>query len=212
MNSFWLILIILIQIILIETIIVVSFIKKSDAKSSPIHVSSRILKNKPISNTDKIIPTVIPKKFSMGKENNSFFSDIYQRIYQNSGQPRDIRLPDDIVEEDDFKITAYDLSYECCGKYPDDPEYGITFSGKKAVKGVTIAVDPEIIPIGSNVYIELEDQYSYLNGWYVAEDTGEKVKGNIIDIFFGKTAFYLMEKFGRRNAKVKIITPSYLVP
>lgn len=41
--------------------------------------------------------------------------------------------------------------------------------------GRTIAVDPDIIPLGSTVKIEGQE--------YVAEDTGGAIKGNRIDIF-----------------------------
>ena len=97
------------------------------------------------------------------------------------------------------------MSFESCGKYPGNPTYGITFSGTKAVKGRTIAVDPKVIPLGSSVYIKFPEEYEKLNGWYIAEDTGSKVKGNIIDVFFGESAFYEMERFGSRKIEVKIV-------
>lgn len=106
-----------------------------------------------------------------------------------------------------FVATAYDLSYKSCGKYPSHPEYGITFSGIKAKKGRTVAVDPAIVPIGSYIQMEFPKEYYYLNGWYIAEDTGSKVKGNIIDVFFGEPALGEMEKFGRRKVEVRIIYP-----
>lgn len=111
-----------------------------------------------------------------------------------------------LVEKNDFIATAYDLSYQSCGKYPGDPAYGITFSGTKAVKGRTIAVDPEVIPLGSKVYVEFPNEYRNLNGWYLAEDTGKKVKGKIIDIFMGKSALKEAMQFGRRKVKLKIQT------
>lgn len=119
------------------------------------------------------------------------------------------KLPLKPMAEDEFIATAYDLSFESCGKYPSHPQYGITFSGKKAVKGRTIAVDPDVIPLGSKVHMTFPDNYKYLNGWYVAEDTGRLVKGKIIDVFFGESAFYAMEKFGSRIVKVKIVYPDY---
>ena len=53
---------------------------------------------------------------------------------------------------------------------------GITATGKVAVEGI-IAVDPKIIPFGTTV--EIKDI-----GVFVADDRGEKIKGNRIDIFF----------------------------
>jgi 3D (Asp-Asp-Asp) domain-containing protein len=75
------------------------------------------------------------------------------------------------------KLTAYTAGPESTGKNPGDPGYGITYSGKHAAEGRTIAVDPNLIPIGSKVYIEGI-------GLRIAEDTGGAVKGQHIDVFF----------------------------
>jgi 3D (Asp-Asp-Asp) domain-containing protein len=75
-----------------------------------------------------------------------------------------------------FLITYYDLSYESCGKYPNDPAYGHTYSGAIATPNKTIAVDTSVIPLGSYVYINNV-------GCRIAEDIGGKIKGNHIDIF-----------------------------
>lgn len=73
--------------------------------------------------------------------------------------------------------TAYCACQRCCGKYPGDPAYGITATGTRATQGRTIAVDPQVIPLGSEVYIDGQ-------GPYYAEDTG--VKGSRIDIYFDR--------------------------
>lgn len=70
-----------------------------------------------------------------------------------------------------FKVTAYCHCVRCCGKSD-----GITASGTKVKEGRTIAVDPDVIPLGSKVE---------LNGnTYIAEDVGGAVKGNKIDLYF----------------------------
>jgi len=51
-----------------------------------------------------------------------------------------------------------------------------TASGTEVREGV-IAVDPDVIPLGTE--IEIKDM-----GVFIAEDTGGKIKGNRIDIFF----------------------------
>jgi len=67
--------------------------------------------------------------------------------------------------------TAYCPCEKCCGKSD-----GVTATGTKATAGRTIAVDPSVIPYGTEVII---------NGHtYIAEDCGGAVKGNSIDIFF----------------------------
>jgi 3D (Asp-Asp-Asp) domain-containing protein len=131
-----------------------------------------------------------------------------EKFNSNKNEIRDFKVEDSTVVYGNFIATAYDLSYESCGKYPSNPAYGVTFSGKKAVKGTTIAVDPLVIPLGSNVYIKFPDKFSYLDGWYIAEDIGSKVKGNIIDIFLGESAFKEMENFGSRKINVEIIYPN----
>ena len=67
----------------------------------------------------------------------------------------------------EFKITYY---------WPGEDKYGTaTSTGATATEGRTIAVDPNVIPYGTEVLI---------NGHvYIAEDCGGAVKGNVIDIF-----------------------------
>lgn len=70
-----------------------------------------------------------------------------------------------------FTVTAYcDCSY-CCDK--DD---GITATGTQATEGRTIAVDPNVIPYGTEVIID--------GHTYIAEDCGGAIDGNHIDMFF----------------------------
>lgn len=64
---------------------------------------------------------------------------------------------------------------KCCGKSVDNPAYGMTRSGTVATVGRTIAVDPEIIPLGSEVVIDGQT--------YIAEDTGGAIKGYTVDIY-----------------------------
>lgn len=70
-----------------------------------------------------------------------------------------------------FKISAYCHCSVCCGKSD-----GITATGTKATANRTIAVDPNVIPLGSQVIIDGKT--------YVAEDTGGAIKGNRIDLYF----------------------------
>lgn len=107
--------------------------------------------------------------------------------------------------------TAYDLSSESCGKTREHPLYGITRSGVKASAGRTIAVDPEIIPLGSKVYITFPENYSYLDGIYIAEDTGRLIKGRRIDLFLGedlpgeRNVYQDALKFGVQKVKLEIL-------
>jgi len=100
-----------------------------------------------------------------------------------------------------MESTAYDLSFESCGKLPGEPGYGITYSGTQARPGV-IAVDPRIIPLGSKVYVESTDGRSDY-GFAIAEDTGSAIRGNRVDLFIGDRSTAL--RYGRRNVKIYII-------
>lgn len=65
-----------------------------------------------------------------------------------------------------------------CGKAPGHPAYGITASGLPVEEGATCAVDPEVIPMFSTVYVEYADGSA---GTFRATDTG--VKGEWVDIY-----------------------------
>ncbi len=99
------------------------------------------------------------------------------------------------------QATAYDLSYESCGKWPGSPGYGITASGTYAKVG-TVAVDPRVIPLGTKMYIVSTDG-KYVYGYCTAEDTGGAIKGNKVDLFYNTKSECM--QFGRRNVNVYIL-------
>lgn len=95
-------------------------------------------------------------------------------------------------------LTAYTAGYESTGKSPTDPDYGITSNGSVAKDGETIAVDPNVIPIGSTVYIEGI-------GIRKAEDTGGAIKGARIDVFMNNLAQAI--SFGiKHDVKVYVLS------
>lgn len=96
-----------------------------------------------------------------------------------------------VVEEEKqiFLLTAYCPCYECSEGYGD-----MTSTGKRAVEGRTIAVDPRVIEYGTEVYID--------GKVYVAEDCGGLVKGKHIDIYFDSHS--KVDAFGKKYAEVEI--------
>ena len=90
----------------------------------------------------------------------------------------------------EFETTAYTKE---CGWPWDD---GITATGTVATAGRTIAVDPQVIKLGSRVLIPGR-------GMYHAEDVGGAIKGNRLDIFFDNKKDALL--FGRRNLKAVVL-------
>lgn len=74
--------------------------------------------------------------------------------------------------------TAYSADKRSTGKEPGHPAYRVTYTGTKVLEGRTVAVDPEVIPLGSEVRIPALSPYTYM-----AEDTGRLIRGNRIDIY-----------------------------
>ena len=75
---------------------------------------------------------------------------------------------------EDVTVTHYCTCAKCCGKSD-----GITASGRRATPGVSVAVDPSIIPLGSTVIADYGDGVLH---YYRADDTGGAVKGRHIDL------------------------------
>lgn len=71
-----------------------------------------------------------------------------------------------------FTITAYCPCEKCCGAYAN----GYTATGEKATQGVTIAADPDVLPMGTK--IELDGHT------YTVQDTGGAIAGNRLDLYF----------------------------
>ena len=87
-------------------------------------------------------------------------------------------------------ITAYCPCAECCGRWAD----GLTASGLPAGPGI-VAVDPDVIPLGSTVVIDGQK--------YLAVDTGSGVTGNHIDICLASHEETVV--YGVRTAEVWVI-------
>lgn len=78
-----------------------------------------------------------------------------------------------------------------------------TASGKAAQYGV-VAVDPNVIPLGTRLYIEsTDDGKSWKYGYCVAGDTGGAIKGNKVDLYYNSQSQCL--QFGRRSAIVYVL-------
>lgn len=86
-------------------------------------------------------------------------------------QELDIKLKEKL-SLGEYIVTAYCPCPICCGEWSD----GLTYTETVATEGRTIAVDPEVIPLGSTVEINGVE--------YIAEDIGGAIKENRIDVFF----------------------------
>lgn len=90
----------------------------------------------------------------------------------------------------EFKLTAYCPCGSCSGGFGFQTAIGV-----RAVEGVTIAVDPNIIPYYTKVYIDGV-------GHRVAQDCGGAVKQNRIDIFVGNHKDCFLSQYNRSSVKV----------
>lgn len=94
-----------------------------------------------------------------------------------------------------MSATAYSAGYECTGKNPGDKHYGITASGEPVRHGI-VAVDPRVIPLGTELYIE-----GY--GYALAADTGGAIKGMKIDLYYDD--MHTVRQFGRKSINVYVL-------
>jgi len=94
-----------------------------------------------------------------------------------------------------FVATAYSANDSTQGTS------NITATGKVVYEGI-IAVDPKVIPLGTEV--EIKDL-----GKFIAEDTGGKIKGNRIDIYFSSRAE--AKEFGIQGIWLRMIPDTVVV-
>lgn len=84
----------------------------------------------------------------------------------------DVNDYEEPIVYNDCHVTAYCNCEVCCGEYAW--EY-TTSTGTEAIEGITVAVDPRIIPYGS--IIELDGHF------YIAQDCGGAIEGIEIDVY-----------------------------
>ncbi|MFD0049552.1 LysM peptidoglycan-binding domain-containing protein [Actinomycetes bacterium NPDC127524] len=109
----------------------------------------------------------------------------------SSNEKSDAPAQKQFAKELTVASTGYTASCKGCS--------GVTATGvdlKANPEAKVIAVDPSVIPLGSQVYVE-----GY--GYATAEDIGGGIKGNEIDIFFPKEQDAL--NWGRKQVQVKVI-------
>ena len=78
---------------------------------------------------------------------------------------------------------------------------GTTATGTPARYGA-IAVDPDVIPYGTKMYI-VSDDGKWIYGVATAEDCGGAINGYIIDLYFDD--YDTCIQFGRRNCTVYVL-------
>lgn len=141
--------------------------------------------------------TLVASASSSSSSNNSVADKVKKVSSETSSSSSSDTITKDGVS---FKVkkvlknvsmTAYSSEEEGIGTK--------TASGTRVQEGRTIAVDPDVIPLGWWVYIEGV-------GFRRAEDTGGAIKGNKIDVYYDSLDQAL--NFGRKKGKtVYVIGP-----
>lgn len=83
------------------------------------------------------------------------------------------------------------------------PSGARTATGTKPTQGVTVAVNPRLIPYGSKIRVEaLDGSFSQT---LIAQDTGGALKSNsaVADIYMESKSDCI--RFGRKNVKLSVI-------
>ncbi|MBH9965149.1 LysM peptidoglycan-binding domain-containing protein [Bacillus enclensis] len=115
--------------------------------------------------------------------------EVAPEVEEASAEPQ--QEQEAVANELSVEATAYTADCEGCS--------GITATGvnlKENPDAKVIAVDPDVIPLGSKVYVE-----GY--GYATAEDTGGAIKGNRIDVFIPSQD--QATDWGRKTVNVKVL-------
>ncbi len=95
--------------------------------------------------------------------------------------------------------TGYTAGYESTRKSPNNPQYGVTYSGVKVKRDLfsTIAADLNVFPIGTILFIP-----NY--GYGVVADKGSAITGNKVDLFY-ETVDEVYNHWGKRTLEVYVV-------
>ena len=105
----------------------------------------------------------------------------------------EVNATEDMYGEDlgEFTLTYYCNCEICCGQWAN----GATATGTPVVEGKTIAVDPSVIPYGTQVIIG--------GHVFTAEDCGSGIDGNRIDIYVNDHNY--ANQLGENTAEVYLV-------
>lgn len=130
---------------------------------------------------------LISKLNQSDKEVQELKSDLVkqkEKVNQLSSRSSDI-----VRKLDDFQVTWYNGG-------------GIAKDGKRIEDGLTVSVDPSIIPLGTWIRIEFPDGRSIERR---ADDTGSAVHGRILDVYKDASDDELRQLGRTFNVKVYIL-------
>ncbi len=140
----------------------------------------------------QVLPDFKPLKYLFGVSEKT----IVEKSSQQSPQNEIKYVAQTQYKEIEKKVEWY--YFVATGYSGNDAAQGTgqkTATGKNIFKGL-IAVDPKIIPYGTELEIKNI-------GYFVAEDSGSKIKGNRIDIYFESKA--KANEFGKQGVWVRFV-------
>lgn len=155
---------------------------------SPVSASNKYIESVDISSSEAVTyRSSIAENYSLqyGSADNITkvieLGTISQEVMESDEVIKDISNQLVVFDTEDFEdpvifndchVTTYCNCERCCGEYA---WRHTTATGAETVEGVTIAVDPRVIPYGS--IVELNGHY------YIAQDCGGAVEGIEIDVY-----------------------------
>lgn len=131
---------------------------------------------------EKVIHLLLQKNDQLSQENH----EIAKQLLKEKG------------EWERFKLTYYDAYGQSTGKDIGDKGFGITKSGRPVKAGVTIAVDPKVIPLDSWVLIKFSDGHIEKRR---ADDVGGAINGKHIDYYVPEARLSM----GTQTVQVKVL-------
>ena len=136
--------------------------------------------------------------FAILKEEKAELQDNEEKIEKQVEEKTEIKK----TYLGEFILTAYCGCEECCEEYAlnrpiDENGKAIVYGsiGERLFQGVSVAVDPSVIPYGSKIEIDGEV--------YIAQVCGGAIKENRIDVYFENHSDAL--SFGVQTKPVYII-------
>ena len=161
-------------------------------------------------NLNKLNAELSEEKISLKEQNDSLKKEVNRVTAERKSSPQKLRkrevakTPDSTASNKKatksadsngwVKMTVNASAYTMVANGDKLGGTGLTSTGKVPTANRTIAVDPKVIPYGSQI------QYNGVT--YIAEDTGGMIKGYKVDIFMN--TLQECNSFGRRNIEILV--------
>lgn len=148
--------------------------------------------------TDEVTETETPAEVVEAQEEVETQDEVETQEVETSESETQTPPPAETTETETNNSSGYTLTVEATAYSRNQPSLSnFTFTGIDLRQNSrVIAVDPNVIPLGSTIYVP-----GY--GEYVAGDTGGAIKGNRIDLHMEDLQAAI--QFGRRTIEIQVI-------